>query len=236
MVQKLLIILTLPFLLFTGCANVGQSKESTPSHAKDQDVLATSPATPKWVLKADYIDACSCDLACPCLFGGSPTRGYCKGATLVEIKEGHYGQVDLAGVTVLAVYNSGKWIKFFVSENATKAQTDAVVEFLPAAEGFFKAPVRDLRNLPISVKRTKDKVTITTEGTRIELEQIRNADGEPIKVSGLPAKGFPGLPYLDHTQYKTVALTHDSEKEKFEFSGTNGFTARIDASNGPTEE
>ena len=57
-------------------------------------VLATSQATPEWVLKADYVDACSCDLACPCLFGGSPTHGYCKGASLVEIKEGHYGQVD----------------------------------------------------------------------------------------------------------------------------------------------
>jgi hypothetical protein len=187
--------------------------------------LPASPATPKWVLKADYIDACCCDLACPCLFGGSPTHGYCK--------EGYYGQVDLAGVTALAVYNSGKWIKFFVSETATKEQTDAVVEFLPVAEGFFNAPVRDVRNLPISVKRTKDKVKIKTEGILIELEQIRNADGEPIKVLGLPAQGFPGLPYLNHTQYKTVALTHDSEKEKFKFSGTNGFTARIDASSDP---
>ena len=61
------------------------------------------------------------------LFGGSSTRGYCKGASLLEIREGHYGQVDLAGVTVLAVYNSGKWTKFFVSENSTKAQADAVV-------------------------------------------------------------------------------------------------------------
>ena len=46
---------------------------------------------------------------------------------MLEIREGHYGQVDLAGVTVLAVYNSGKWAKFFVSENSTKAQADAVV-------------------------------------------------------------------------------------------------------------
>ena len=46
---------------------------------------------------------------------------------MLEIREGHYGQVDLAGVTVLAVYNSGKWTKFFVSENSTKAQADAVV-------------------------------------------------------------------------------------------------------------
>ena len=173
-------------------------------------VLAASPATPEWVLK-----------------------GYCKGATLVEIKEGHYGEVDLTGVTVLAVYNAGKWIKFFVGENATKAQTDAVVEFLPVAEGFFEAPVRDVRNLPISVTRTKDKVKIATEGTLVELEQIRNADGEPIKVSGLPAHGFP---YLDHTQYRTVALIHDSEKEKFNFSGTNEYTARIDASSDSTEE
>jgi hypothetical protein len=192
--------------------------------------LAVSPATPRWALKADYVDACNCDLACPCLFGGSPTHGYCKGASLVEIKEGHYGQVDLAGVTVLAVYNGGKWIKFFVSENATKEQTDTVAEFLPAAEGFFEAPVSEVRNSPISVMRTKDKVKITTEETLIELEQIRNADGEPIKVLGLPAHGFPGLPYLNHTQYKTVALVHDSEKEKFKFSGTNGYTARIDAS------
>jgi hypothetical protein len=199
-------------------------------------VLAAPPETAKWVLKADYVDACSCALACPCLFGGSPTQGYCKGATLVEIKEGRYGQVGFAGVTVLAVYNSGKWIKFFVSKNATKEQTDAVVEFLPVAEGFFEAPVRDVRNVSISVKRTKDKVKITTERTLIELEQIRNADGEPIKVFGLPGHGFPGLPYLNHTQYKTIALIHDSEKERFSFSGTNGYTARIDASSAPTEQ
>ena len=193
-------------------------------------VLAASPVSEQWVLKADYVDACSCDLTCPCLFGGSPTHGYCKGATLVEINEGHYGQVDLSGVTVLAVYNGGEWIKFFVSENATREQTDTVVEFLPVAEGFFEAPVRDVRNVPIAVKRTKDKVIITAEGTLIELVQIRNAEGEPIKVLGLPAHGFPGLPYLNHTQYKTVALIHDSGKEKFDFSGTNGYTARIDAS------
>jgi hypothetical protein len=38
------------------------------------------------------------------------------------------------------------------------------------------------------------------------------------------------------TQYKTTALFHDSEKGKFIFSGTNGYTARVDASSDPTEE
>ena len=135
-------------------------------------VLAASAEPAKWVLKADYVDACSCDLTCPCIFGGSPTRGFCKGATLVEIKEGYYGKVDLAGVTVLAVYNSGEWIKFFVSENATEEQTSTVVEFLPVAEGFFEAPVREVRNVPIFVSRTDGKVKITTDETVVDLEQV----------------------------------------------------------------
>ena len=126
--------------------------------------------------------------------------------------------------------------KIFVSENATKAQTDAVVELLPLAEGFFEAPVREVRDLSIPVERTENKVTITAKGTRVGLEQIRNAKGEPIRLLGPPAKGFPGLPYLDHTQYRTVVLNHLSEEEAFEFSGSNGYTAKIDASNDREEE
>ncbi len=79
-------------------------------------------------------------------------------------------------------------------------------------------------------------MTLTAEGTRVELEQIRNAKGEPIRILGLPAKGFPGLPYLDHTQYRTVALNHLSEGEAFEFFGSNGYTAKIDASSETEEE
>lgn len=192
--------------------------------------IAAGAETTEWVLKADYVDACSCDMTCPCIFGGSPTHGFCKGATLVEFEEGRYGNVDVSGVTVLAIYDGGKWIKFFVSENATREQTDTVVEFLPAAERFFEGPVIDVRNVPISVVRTDDRIKITTEGTVIELEQVRNAAGDPIKVLNLPAKGFPAPPYLDHTQYKTVVLKHESENENYSFSGTNGYTAVIETS------
>jgi hypothetical protein len=172
----------------------------------------------------------------------------------VELTNAHYGGVDLSGVTVLAVYNGGEWIKFFVSENASSEQTDTVVKFLPIAEEFFAGPVREVRNVPISVTRTDERVKITADGTLVEIEQIRNAAGEPIKVVGLPAAGFPappylaagepikvvGLPaagfpappYLNHTQYKTIALVHEggNEDENYSFSGTNGFTAEIDTS------
>lgn len=199
-------------------------------------VLAASAATPDWAIQADYTDACSCNVPCPCLFGGSSTHGFCRGTTLLEIEEGHFGQIDFAGVTVLAVYDAGKWVRFLVSENATKEQTDAVADYLIAVEGFFEAPQRDARKRPISVTRTDDTVTITAEGTRVEMTQVKSADGESIKTVGLPANGFPGVPFLGHTQYKTAALSHDSEMGKFNFSGSNGFTARINASGNAKED
>lgn len=183
-----------------------------------------------WLLNADYVDACSCDLTCPCIFGESSTHGYCRGATLVDIKEGHYGQMDLSGITVLAIYDGGNWIKYLVSENATREQTETVAEFLPIAEGFFDSPLREVKNGPISVERTEDTVKISTEETVVELQLKRGLTGKPIKVVGVPAHGFPGLPYLNHTQYKTITLRHNSAGESYSFSGTNGYTAEIDAS------
>ena len=63
---------------------------------------------------------------------------------------------SLAGVTVLAVYNSGEWIKFFVSENATQEQTDAVVALLPAAELIFPGPTGTRQGLTLSAARQRN--------------------------------------------------------------------------------
>jgi hypothetical protein len=91
----------------------------------------------EWSVNADYTDACCCQPSCPCLFGSSPTLGYCEGVTLVEFKEAHYGDVRLDGIKVAAVYRGGTWIKFYVSDNADEEQTKAAVKLLPTFEQFF---------------------------------------------------------------------------------------------------
>ena len=58
---------------------------------------------------------------------------------------------------------------------------------------------------------------------------MKGKNGKPIKIANLPAHGFPVPPLLDHTQYRSVILKHEAEDEQFEYSGTNGFTARIEA-------
>jgi hypothetical protein len=183
-----------------------------------------------WSVKADYTDTCSCQPTCPCLFGSAPTLGHCEGVTLIEIESGHYGNVRLDEVKVLAVYRGGDWIKFYVSDEADKAQTEAAVKLLPTFEEFFAIEnVLEVKNVPISVERSAERMTISTPNTTAEIEIMKGKNGKPIKIENLPSPGFPAPPLLDHTQYRSVTLKHDAEDKQFEYSGTNGFTARIEA-------
>jgi len=183
-----------------------------------------------WSIKADYVDSCSCQPTCPCFFGSAPTLKHCEGATLIEIESGHYGDVRLDGIAVLAVYRGGTWIKFYVTDEADEAQTEAAVKLLPAFEEFFAVEnVLEVKNVPISVERSAERVKITTPNTTAEIEIMRGKNGKPIKIENLPSPGFPAPPFLDHTQYRSVILKHEAEDKQFEYSGTNGFTARIEA-------
>jgi len=183
-----------------------------------------------WSVKAHYTDTCSCQPTCPCLFGSAPTLGHCDGVTLIEIESGHYGDVRLDGVNVLAVYRGGNWIKFYVTDEADKAQTEAAVKLLPTFESFFAVEnVLEVKNVPISVERSAERMTISTPNTTVEIEIMKGKNGKPIKIANLPSPGFPAPPFLDHTQYRSVVLKHEAEDKQFEYSGTNGFTARIEA-------
>ena len=186
--------------------------------------------TPSWSIKARYTDTCSCAPTCPCFFGSAPTRGFCEGITLVEIEEGHYGDVQLDGVSVLAVYRGGDWIKFYVTDKADTKQTEAALALLPTFEEFFAIDnVLEVANVPITVERSAERMKITTPNTFAEIEVMKGKNGKPIKIQNLPSPDFPAPPYLDHTQYRSVILKHQAEDKQFEYSETNGFTARIEA-------
>ena len=171
----------------------------------------------------------SCAPSCPCLFGSAPTLGHCDGLTLIEIEKGHFGDVGLDGVKVLAVYRGGTWMKFYV-DKADEAQTEAAVKLLPTFEKFFAIEnVLEVKNVPISVERTAETMKITVPNTTAEIEIMKGKNGKPIKIENLPSPAFPAPPFLDHTQYRSVVLKHEAEDKRFEYSGTNGFTARIEA-------
>lgn len=183
-----------------------------------------------WSVKADYTDACCCQPTCPCLFGSAPTLGFCEGVTLIEFEKANYGNVKLDGVNVAAVYRGGTWIKFYVGDNADAQQTEAAVALLPTFEKFFAIEnVVEVKNVPLGVEQSGDTRKITTPNTTVEIKVMKGKNGKPISIDNLPWPGFPAPPLMDHMQYQTVVLKHEGGDQKFEHSGTNGFTAKITA-------
>lgn len=72
-------------------------------------VSALKAAEPQtWAVKADYIEACSCHLFCPCYFNTKPEGGHhCEFNNAIKITEGHVGDVNVDGTKVWLSGNLG---------------------------------------------------------------------------------------------------------------------------------
>jgi len=88
-----------------------------------------------WSVKADYIEACSCNLFCQCYFAAHPEgEAYCDFDNAVRIREGHVGDVKVDGLKFWLSGDLGgdfskgemKGAVITFDQGETKAQQDAI--------------------------------------------------------------------------------------------------------------
>lgn len=60
-------------------------------------------AVPEWHAKGEWFDVCKCSIPCPCTFAQAPSEGDCEGILAWHIDEGNYGDVDLSGLSIVAL-------------------------------------------------------------------------------------------------------------------------------------
>lgn len=190
--------------------------------------LSSSAFSQSWSIKADYSESCCCAVACPCIFGSAPTRGYCDWNGLFEIKKGHFGDVNLDGIVVATTASMGSkegaWIKYTVGENASDAQLKAAVDLVTISwEGSRKMKVLSVERAPISVERIESRIKFSTPSSQAEIEIVDGYKGDPTKILNLPKVQHQNL-----TQYRTISNKYENAELGFEFSGTNGLTSIID--------
>src|SRR5256885_16900989 len=58
--------------------------------------LAAAPGESSWRMKADYMEACSCHLFCPCYFNKHAEHPMCEFNMAGTVGEGESGNVDPA--------------------------------------------------------------------------------------------------------------------------------------------
>jgi len=190
-------------------------------------VLCAETMTTDWAITADYAESCSCGVPCPCAFGGAPTLGHCEGGNLIEMKEAHYGEVNLDGVTVMAAFSLGKWVKLYVNEGATDEQMDAAVALVKLEPTFGmlftgEPEIVSIERAVIEVERTPTTVKYSVPGSTVEIEMVKGLNDKPIQIANL------GMPFLrNHTQYQSVILNHTGDDREFNYAKTNGLTSRL---------
>ncbi len=180
--------------------------------------------TPEWQLTATVAESCSCTVSCPCNFGGSPNHTPCEGNRLISISKGHFGDVDLAGVSFLVTFEMRAWSKIYVSDKVSDRQNAAVEALLPIAFAGFRNGMLSLQKAPITMEITDTRVRFSGPESSVDMEVMRGFGGQPVKILNLPNPA-----YQDYTQFKSVSHTHASAGHTFTHSGTNGFTSTMDA-------
>jgi hypothetical protein len=105
--------------------------------------IAASPTT-AWRLTGTGYEFCNCQPGCTCNFNGFPTSsdGSCKAAVATQIKEGQCGDVDLSGVTAVAIIDWPKAIHdgggkaiFVVPPAVTDDQLNAMAQIFTGQLG-----------------------------------------------------------------------------------------------------
>jgi hypothetical protein len=189
-------------------------------------VLPASTLAQEWAINGSYTESCSCNPTCPCHFGSASTLGHCQGIGLLEIKVGHYGDVKLDGVSIVAAQDMGKWVKYYVNDGVSDEQAKAAgLIFAEMMEGYPpEMKVLSTQIVPIEVERTATRIKFSVPDSKVEIEVMKGLNDKPIKIANLPAARLK-----DYTQYKSIILDHKGE-QKFSYSGTNGLTSKVDMS------
>lgn len=149
----------------------------------------------------------------------------CEGNRLIAIRSGHYGSVDLAGVSFLVTFSMRSWSKVYVSDKVTPQQMAAVEALMPLAFAGFHRGMLSFTKAPITMELTENRVTFSGPESSVDMEVMKGFGGKPVRVMNLPNPA-----YQEYTQFKSVTHQHTAGDRAFRYTGTTGFTSTMTAS------
>lgn len=146
-----------------------------------------------WSIEGRYIEFCSCDHGCPCENMAPPTQGHCEGLVAFKIDKGHWDNVSLDGLTVVAtfffpraIHHGGGHLQPIMDAHATEEQRNALFYILSGAN----APLGTMFQIfSVIVETIHDPIFTTIDFDwdidarkgRIGVPDVVRATAEPIR-------------------------------------------------------
>jgi hypothetical protein len=208
--------------------------------------IPSSMAKSDFEITSTYIEACSCDMFCPCYFNTHSTNHmdehhmdahFCRANLVFKVDEGHYKDVKLDGAKVWlssdlgSDWSTGKdsWVVVTYDKNVTSAQKtaldDIVAQLYPFKWTWLKtdtAPFSwdiDTKTGVATAKREDGKAEVL-------LERVKGDNSsEEVVIKNLRywnAQSNDGF-----RMWKSNHEMYEGQGQKFDYSGTNGFLITV---------
>jgi hypothetical protein len=188
----------------------------------------------QWKLDGQYLEACNCKAACPCIFLSTPTEGDCTAVVGWHIDKGNLGAVDLTGLNVaMAVYSPGamhvtKWrAALYLDAKASESQKNALIQIFsgqagghPARLGSFIGEVLGVASVPIDYKANgKHRSLKVGDVASAEIEAVGGAGDGEVTVRNHPLCIAPGYPAV---VAKSASMRYQDHGYQWSLSDRNG--------------
>jgi hypothetical protein len=199
-------------------------------------VPAAQSGTP-WSYDATYIEACSCDLFCPCYFNNHAQHPYCEFQMAIRLNDGNVGEVALKGARFWLTGDLGAewgtvgkspWLVVTFDPAVSQAQRDAILKILPKLYPvqFAKVDV-DESKITWLIQGTEARAKLANGKGEMVLERHAGANGGPVVLTNV--NYFAANSNRGFVMYKSKVHRWDGFGHQFSYSGRNAFTIRVEA-------
>jgi len=199
--------------------------------------LAAAPGKPLWRMKADYVEACSCHLFCPCYFNKHAEHPMCEFNMAVNVREGYSGDINLAGAKYWltgdlgdewgTAAKKGSWVTVSFDPGTSKAQRDALAPIILKTYGL-KWDELKVQEAPIEIQRSGDIAEAKLAGGRqayMKLKREPGVDGKGVVLNNV--NYFDAVRNDGFELYKSIEHRADVAGHKFSYSDRNAFLITI---------
>lgn len=199
--------------------------------------LAAAPETSSWRMKADYVEACSCHLFCPCYFNKHAEHPMCEFNMAVTVREGHSGNVDLRNAKYWltgdigdkwGTEKKGTWVVVSFDPQTTKEQRDALAPIILKTYGLEWGELK-VQEAP---RQSGDIVEAKLADGReayLKLKREPGADGKGVVLKNV--KYFNAVQNDGFELYRSIEHRADLEGHQFSYSDRNAFLITIVSEN-----
>ena len=200
-------------------------------------LMATTPAKPAWQMKADYVEACSCHLFCPCYFNKHAEMPHCEFNMAVKVREGHSGDTSLAGAKYWltgdlgdewGTNKKGAWVAVSFDPSTSKQQRDSLAPMILKTYGLEWGELK-VQEAPIEISQSGDIVEAKLGGgqmAHMKLQRERGADGKGVVLKNV--KYFGAQDNTGFDLYRSLDHSANVQGHDFSYSDRNAFLISID--------